>query len=123
MTEQNNLDQDRPELETKLAELEILKQSLDEAKGREKSLYDQLLRLGADFENFRKRADQRITDARNFGREDVLMDVLTLGDALVQADRASQNATDVDSLKKGRDCCGYIGKEIERFEREIYSGY
>ena len=29
----------------------------------------------------------------------------------------------LDSLKKGRDCCGYIGKEIERFEKEIYSGY
>lgn len=111
MTENNPLAEERPELEAKLSELDILKQSLDEAKLREKNIYDQLLRLGADFENYRKRADQRISDARNFGREDVIMDILTLGDALIQAEASSQTATDLESLKKG------ISLVLSQFEK------
>jgi molecular chaperone GrpE (heat shock protein) len=44
--------------------LEILRQSVDEAKEKEKQVYDQLLRLGAEFENFRKRSESRVAEAR-----------------------------------------------------------
>jgi hypothetical protein len=43
-----NLHEAQPELAVKLSELDILKQSLDASKAKEKDIYDQLLRLGAD---------------------------------------------------------------------------
>ena len=92
---------ERPELEEKLSELEILKQSLDEAKGKEEKLTDQFLRLGAEFENYRKRSETRISDARKFGREEVLLQLLFLYDILVQAVEASEKTTDLSSLKTG----------------------
>lgn len=41
----------------KLSELEILKQSVEEQKKKAHDYYEQLLRLKADFENYRKRSD------------------------------------------------------------------
>jgi molecular chaperone GrpE len=90
-----------PEVEVKLSELEILKQSLDEVKAKYADVYDQLLRLTAEFQNYRKRSEQRIIDSRKAGREDVLLQVITLGDALVQAELSSQQSSDAASLKKG----------------------
>ena len=54
------------ELTEKLAELSILQQSLDEQKAKAADYYDQLLRLGAEFDNYRKRVarDQQELAAR-----------------------------------------------------------
>lgn len=90
-----------PELETKLSELDILKQSLDEAKAKHADIYDQFLRLNAEFQNFRKRSETQITQSRKAGKEDVLLQVISLADALIHAQLSSQKATDVEALKKG----------------------
>jgi molecular chaperone GrpE len=92
---------DRPELAEKLSELEILRQSLEQVKSKEKDLFDQLLRLNAEYQNFRKRSEARITEARKAGREDVLLGIITLADAMAQAELASAHASDVSALKKG----------------------
>ena len=97
----NGEDNSRPELEFRLSELEILKQSLDEAKGREREVFDQLLRLRAEFENFRKRAETRVADARQYGRQEVLLEVIGVSDILNQAVDSTASTSDVDSLKKG----------------------
>lgn len=97
---ENNVTDERPELEAKLSELEILKQSLEEVRAKERSVYDQLLRMGAEFENYRKKAEQRVSDARKMGQEDVLLEAIGMGDALIQAVSASKGATDIESLKK-----------------------
>jgi molecular chaperone GrpE len=91
---------DRPELAEKLSELEILRQSLDEVKAKEKDLYDQILRLNAEYQNFRKRSEVRISEARTGGREDVLLNIISLADAMAQADATSKNA-DAEVLRKG----------------------
>ncbi len=92
---------ERPELDQKLSELEILRQSLEESHAKEKDLYDQLLRLGAEFENYRKRSETRLAESRQYGREDVLIQVVTLFDALIQAESACDQAKDLKSVKKG----------------------
>ena len=92
---------ERPELDGKLAELEILRQSFDEAKAKEKDVYDQLLRLNAEYQNFRKRSETRITEARSAGREDVLLNIISLADAMAMAEQSSAKATDVGVLKQG----------------------
>ncbi len=108
---ENNFEE-RPELDQKLSELEILKQSFDEARTKEKDLLDQLLRLTAEFQNFRKRSEQRIIDSRKMGREDILLQAISLCDGLIQAERASENAKDVGDLKKG---LSMVKMQFEKF--------
>jgi molecular chaperone GrpE len=103
---------DRPELEDKLSELEILRQSLEQVKAKEKDLFDQLIRLNAEYQNFRKRSETRIAEARSAGREDILINVITLADAMAQADASSRNATDADVLKKG---LRLLREQLEKF--------
>ena len=110
MTE--SMDEDRPELAEKLSELEILRQSLDQVKAKEKDLFDQLLRLNAEFQNFRKRSEQRITQARRAGKEDVLGAVISLADAMAHAQLSAENAKDVASLKKGIEM---LKNQVDKF--------
>ena len=84
-----------------LSEVESLKKALSEAKEKEKDVFDQLLRLTAEFQNFRKRSEARIIDSRKAGKEDVLLPIISLTDALIQAESSSRHATNVESLKKG----------------------
>jgi molecular chaperone GrpE len=95
-----NID-DRPELVEKLAELDILRQSLEDSKKKEKDLYDQLVRLNAEYQNFRKRSEKSVSDARTAGKEGVLLQIIALADTLAQAEASSAAATDVNVLKKG----------------------
>jgi len=46
---------------------------------------DQLLRLAADFENFRKRSTRELQDARRYGAEKVLLEILPVLDNLERA--------------------------------------
>ena len=105
----------RPDLAAKLAELEILRQSLVEAQDKEKDLFDQLLRLKAEFENFRKRSEVRIQDARKAGREDVLLEIIGLNDALHQAESSCRSATEVGPVLKGLDL---VLKLFEKFLKD-----
>lgn len=66
------------ELEKARAELETKKQELA-------ALREQMLRLAADFENYRKRAAKDAEDTRKFGTERVLRDVLPVLDNLERA--------------------------------------
>jgi len=70
--------------------------------------YDQLLRLKADFENYRKRVDKEKPELMAFGRHQVLCRLLPLYDTLLNARKAfaqlpqpdQQDAT-VGELRKG----------------------
>jgi molecular chaperone GrpE len=73
------------QLQEKLNELLILQESLREAKAKADSYYEQLVRGAADFDNFRKRAEQRVEQSRTRGREEVAENVLAFADALERA--------------------------------------
>jgi molecular chaperone GrpE len=64
-------------------------------------LKDQLLRLAADFDNFRKRSRREITDAERMAREDLLRELLPVFDNLERASQHADAATDVRSLVDG----------------------
>lgn len=85
-------------LEEKLAEQEILHQSLaslrsglEEKRKEAKEYYDQLLRLKAEFENYRKRVEKEKEKIYLHGKEMVLMKLLPLLDTLEQAEKSFQN--------------------------------
>ena len=93
----------------------------DEVAAKEKlanDYFQQLLRLKADFENFRKRTDKEKPELIRFGRNEVLAKLLPLYDVMEQAHQEVQrrHATDggdetVKSLAKGLEL---IFKEFDK---------
>ena len=60
-----------------------------------------LLQLAADFENFRRQAARRESEARDRAVRSVVEDLLPVLDNFERAVDASRNATDVNSLRMG----------------------
>jgi molecular chaperone GrpE len=89
-----------PEAEN-LSEPGDLQKQLDEQKAKYADVYDQLLRLNAEFQNFRKRSELRIAESRKAGKEDVLIHVINLHDALLQAESTAATAKDIAVIQKG----------------------
>jgi molecular chaperone GrpE len=111
MTE-TNID---PSVEQKTSELAILKQSLDESKAESAALKGEVLRARADFENYRKRMEKEKSDARRWGREEVVGKLLSLSDVLEQAESAAQKGADLKSIVIGLDM---LYKEFKRLLKE-----
>ena len=85
----------------KLTELDILKQSLDEKRKQAEEYYDQILRLKADFENFRKRAERDKHNHMLWGKEDILLKQLGILDILEQAQISALVSTNIEAVRKG----------------------
>lgn len=94
---------ERASVDVKTSELEILRQSLDEAKRKSDDYYDQLLRLKAEFENFRKRSEREKAEARRWGKEEIVMRLVSLMDVMEQAERAAHQAPDLKAVVFGLD--------------------
>ncbi len=110
-----DVEADQAAVEQKTAELAILKQSLDEAKAQSADYYDQLLRLKADFENFRKRADRDKAEARRWGKEEMVGRLVSLMDVLEQAETAAHKGADLKSVTIGLDM---LYKEFKKLLKE-----
>ena len=100
MAESNEIS---PELEEKLSELEIMRQALEESKQKASNYYDQLLRLKAEFDNFRKRVEREKQEARAWGKEEVLVQLVLLVDVFEQAILQAHIATDLKDVVEGID--------------------
>lgn len=90
-----------PELEEKLSEQAIIQQALEEQKKKAAEYYDQLLRLKAEFDNFRKRSEREKVEARTWGKLDVLNPLLQIVDIFEQALDQAQHAKDVNAIRQG----------------------
>jgi molecular chaperone GrpE len=64
-------------------------------------LKDQLLRLAADFDNFKKRSRKEMGDVGKLAREEVLRDLLPVFDNLERAAAHAASATDLKALTDG----------------------
>src|ERR1700760_3249493 len=100
------------QLEEKLAELSILQQSLEEQKTKSADYYDQLLRLKAEFENYRKRVEKEKIESRAWGKQDVLVPLLSLVDVFEQAMGQAQTAKDVKQVAVGLE---FLHKNFSSF--------
>jgi len=103
---------ERPELAEKLSELEILRQSFDDVKAKEKDLQDQILRQNAEYQTFQRRSEKRVSEARRAGKEEVLGYVLSLSDAMAHAQLSAESARDVEVLKTG---IRLLKEQVEKF--------
>ncbi|MBO0888193.1 nucleotide exchange factor GrpE, partial [Candidatus Bathyarchaeota archaeon] len=66
-----------PDLGERVSELE---EALRQEKNKSDDLYRRLQYLQADFENYRKRVDKEIGDAKRYGNERLLSELLTVKD-------------------------------------------
>lgn len=85
----------------KLAELEILRQSLAEKKKQAEDYYDQLVRLKAEMENYRKRTEKQLEHQYQRGRETVLVELVRFMDVLEKAQSSWQEKHSVEIIKTG----------------------
>lgn len=74
--------------------------------------YDQLLRLKAEFDNYRKRVEKEKQEARVWGKQDVIMPLLSLVDIFEQALAQAQNAKDVKQVSVGLE---FLHKNFSSF--------
>jgi molecular chaperone GrpE len=73
----------------------------EQLKSEVARLKDQLLRLAADFDNFRKRSRREVGDAERKAREDLLRELLPVFDNLERAGAHVSSAADVQSVADG----------------------
>ena len=74
---------------------------LERAQAEALRLKDQLLRLAADFDNFKKRSRRELGDVAKLSKEDVLRELLPVFDNLERATSHAAQATDVKALTDG----------------------
>jgi molecular chaperone GrpE len=99
----------------KICELEILKQSVEEKKKQAQDYYDQLLRLKADFENYRRRSEKEKKDYLKWGKEKILLKQISIDDVLKQALKSAKSGNNVESIVLGLEM---ISKEFSKMLKE-----
>jgi molecular chaperone GrpE len=74
---------------------------LEEAKQDNERIRGQMLRIAADFDNFRKRSRREIEDASRRSREDLLRELLPVFDNLERAATHAEQASDARAVADG----------------------
>ncbi|MCF8026999.1 MAG: nucleotide exchange factor GrpE [Desulfobacteraceae bacterium] len=112
-----------PEAETGEAqeaptEVDQLKKEVAEARAEAAETYDRLLRLSAEFENYKKRMQRQAEDHRKYANESIIKDLLSVVDNLERAVNASQQSG------SGADACMLEGLEMTLNEiRKVLKKY
>lgn len=99
----------------KLSELDILKQSFDEKQKEAQEYYDQLIRLKADFENYRRRSEKEKKDYLDWGKEKILLKQISIDDVLQQALKSAKTGNNIESIVVGLEM---ISKEFSKMLKE-----
>jgi molecular chaperone GrpE len=74
---------------------------LEQAQAEAAKIKDQLLRLAADFDNFKKRSRRELEEATKRARDDALRDLLPVFDNLERATVHASTTTDAKALADG----------------------
>lgn len=102
-TDQEQISADAPKDKTG-DELAQLQTALEEAKAKADENWEKLLRKEAEFQNFRKRAETDVANARKFGIEKFASELLAVIDSFEQAKSIEINEdTKATSIMEGMD--------------------
>jgi molecular chaperone GrpE len=82
-------------------ETDILKQRLKESENQAKELEDKLLRVAADFDNFKKRIAREFENLAKFANENLITKLTETLDNFHRALDPAKNSTDFDNFHKG----------------------
>lgn len=83
--------------------------------GKDADLAEQLLRLRADFENYRRRVEKEKADSRRWGKEEIILRLVSLMDVMEQAEAAAHTTPDLKVMVQGLDM---LYKEFKRILKE-----
>jgi molecular chaperone GrpE len=97
---ESSCDMDK-KIEVNEKDLEAPKKTLDEKEKEVKEAHDRMLRVAADFENYKKRAAREKEELIKFSNEEVIKAILPFVDNLERAVDHSEKARDVESLVEG----------------------
>ena len=97
---ESSCDMDK-KIEVNEEDLEALRKKLDEKEKEVKEAHDRMLRVAADFENYKKRAAREKEELIKFSNEEVIKAILPFVDNLERAVDHSEKARDVESLVEG----------------------
>ncbi|NQU73629.1 MAG: nucleotide exchange factor GrpE [Candidatus Omnitrophica bacterium] len=93
----------------------IKKEEYESLREKEKELQDKILRLGAEFENYKKRVQKERQDWIKYAGETFILELLSIVDNFERAFQAADKTQDFEVLHKGVEM---ILMEIERFLKE-----
>ncbi len=97
--------------------VEDLKQDLEKARQQAQENYDRLLRVSAEFDNFKKRTNRQMEDIRKFANEELLKELLNVVDNLERAIEAAQDNSADSALLEGINLTlSGVRKILERFK-------
>jgi len=82
-------------------EIEELKKKVEEKEKEVKEHHDRLLRVAADFENYKKRMAREKEEWVKFANEDLIKSILPFVDNLERAVNHSEKTKDIQSLVEG----------------------
>ncbi|MFH1239304.1 MAG: nucleotide exchange factor GrpE, partial [bacterium] len=102
-------------LDEKLSELEITRQSLEEKQKKLQEYHDQILRLRADFDNYRKRMEKEKAEFIKYSNEGLLIKFMALFDDI---ERAKKAIDDTDNLKTLTSGVNLIYKNFSNFFKQ-----
>jgi molecular chaperone GrpE len=84
--------------------LKELEEKLNAARGEAEEKHERLLRVSADFENYKKRSAREMDELRKFANQSLLKEMLSVVDNLELAiNSANERQVQDDSMKTGLD--------------------
>lgn len=89
------------EMQKEMTEVQVLKERLDESEKECKKLEDRLLRVAADFDNFKKRTAKEFANLIKFANQDLIAKLTDTLDNFERALDSAKNSSDFDSFHKG----------------------
>jgi molecular chaperone GrpE len=114
MKKENNIHKELDKTKEKIEELKEEKKEceneknnilleLDEYKKKAEDYYDQLLRLKAEFENYRKRVEKEKIELVKWGKYDFMQSILPLYEMMNMAKKHIENSSSHKDIKYGLD--------------------
>jgi len=80
-----------------------LEKRLEESEAEAKMAHDRFLRVSAEFENYKKRAQREVDDFRKYANEAIIKELLTVVDNLERAVESSSDKCENGQLLEGVD--------------------
>lgn len=100
-TEEPKAEESPKEVEPEPTELEILQRELEEKGKLAEEAEDRLLRLGAEFENYKKRMEKEKADHIKYGNERFAKEILPVLDSLERAVEHAEDGPDAKVIVDG----------------------
>jgi len=95
-----------------VTEVDILKERLEESEEECKKLEDRLLRVAAEFDNFKKRTAKEFDNLIKFANQDLILKLTDTLDNFERALESTKNSSDFDSFHKGLELIYSHLKEV-----------